>query len=794
MKDMVNYWLIDLGTTLQLHLLKPPRSSKAKVRKLLNGKRAIVVYLPVFQGYISLEGLCWSVSGADGTGNAIGTQISGLLAAGFDVRALYIPPDDRSGWESLTAQTIHLLLPLLEAEPGNTAGVWGCTGIPDLLVQTRLLGLFPEPLLNVAQAVVISLLVRRSQVHPATRSSIWKMTNMSPPPGFLESVGVPQRESGSQPPEEPQDAVIDEEEAEVELEQPRNSRSENTSWRLELLRHGNLPDHIISSIKTSLVLRQLVVTVAVTDGPVCLLPSLEESARLLSLMRNSQRIVLPDSGHTPLLEDSINLAALLRQTLYPQWTASFGRSQITPKGGSSDSAVPSSIDGTSPPENGPNGSSVPLAGLELPGSHPLANVPPSAEQLGGIGAGPQAYSPGGSLGGPPAQASSSGCAPEVPAPTLSQEGAGAPTVEFLGKEPFVAELAGAMPLVVREGIPELFIAVTASSIDESDFADPDAMILPVSNPLDTPFVLPTKSVKIVGSIEGTAVGASQGKDVAALPAEVDLSPVTTVALLERSSGEGETDPAPAPRFRPGQGNGKADKQLTPGVPCENGQTEAVAEQKAQGAVEYGFSPGTAPVASGLATGVMGTGAGPKKPRRRRPATADIAAGDVGNTSQWSPLDHELEQLTAMVAPLRAITSPVVEGTEHLPVGPRRPLLFVGNHTLYGLYDLTFLMVELYLRGYKVRGLAHPGHWRGPLGQIFERYGAVKASPMEMYRLLSNGEAVLLFPGGAKEVNKRQDENTRSSGERHPTSSGWQPGAMPLSFPLLPWGVTMPMMS
>ncbi len=50
---------------------------------------------------------------------------------------------------------------------------------------------------------------------------------------------------------------------------------------------------------------------------------------------------------------------------------------------------------------------------------------------------------------------------------------------------------------------------------------------------------------------------------------------------------------------------------------------------------------------------------------------------------------------------RAIMSPVVEGAEHLPVGPRRPLLFVGNHTMYGLYDLPFLMVELYLRGYKV---------------------------------------------------------------------------------------------
>ena len=52
---------------------------------------------------------------------------------------------------------------------------------------------------------------------------------------------------------------------------------------------------------------------------------------------------------------------------------------------------------------------------------------------------------------------------------------------------------------------------------------------------------------------------------------------------------------------------------------------------------------------------------------------------------------------------------------------------------------------------QVRGLAHPGHWKGPLGPIFEAFGAVKASPMSAYKLLKEGEAVLLFPGGGREV-------------------------------------------
>lgn len=75
----------------------------------------------------------------------------------------------------------------------------------------------------------------------------------------------------------------------------------------------------------------------------------------------------------------------------------------------------------------------------------------------------------------------------------------------------------------------------------------------------------------------------------------------------------------------------------------------------------------------------------------------------------------------------------------------------GNHSVIGLYDMPLLIHELYLRGYRVRGLAHPGHWATPLGPLFQSLGAVKASPMAAYRLLQNAEAVLLFPGGGREV-------------------------------------------
>lgn len=96
------------------------------------------------------------------------------------------------------------------------------------------------------------------------------------------------------------------------------------------------------------------------------------------------------------------------------------------------------------------------------------------------------------------------------------------------------------------------------------------------------------------------------------------------------------------------------------------------------------------------------------------------------------------------------------GTENLPdplAQPRRPILFVGNHTLFGLYDLPMLMDQLYLRGFRVRGLAHPLHFKfdTPWKRTFEQFGAVPASPMACFRLLKAGEPVLLYPGGGREV-------------------------------------------
>ena len=60
---------------------------------------------------------------------------------------------------------------------------------------------------------------------------------------------------------------------------------------------------------------------------------------------------------------------------------------------------------------------------------------------------------------------------------------------------------------------------------------------------------------------------------------------------------------------------------------------------------------------------------------------------------------------------RELISPVMRGLENLPSASdtQRPLLFVGNHARIGLYDMPYLIMELYLRRIKVLLLFLPLH-------------------------------------------------------------------------------------
>jgi 1-acyl-sn-glycerol-3-phosphate acyltransferase len=111
----------------------------------------------------------------------------------------------------------------------------------------------------------------------------------------------------------------------------------------------------------------------------------------------------------------------------------------------------------------------------------------------------------------------------------------------------------------------------------------------------------------------------------------------------------------------------------------------------------------------------------------------------------------------LFAPLRLVMSPKFIGIDRIP--DTRPLLFVGNHTLYGMLDVPFLFMELYdKKGIYLRGLGDHLHFKVPKwGTFLRRFGVVDGTRENCARLMERGESILVFPGGAREVAKRHGE-------------------------------------
>jgi 1-acyl-sn-glycerol-3-phosphate acyltransferase len=114
-------------------------------------------------------------------------------------------------------------------------------------------------------------------------------------------------------------------------------------------------------------------------------------------------------------------------------------------------------------------------------------------------------------------------------------------------------------------------------------------------------------------------------------------------------------------------------------------------------------------------------------------------------------------LDQILRPLKRLLSPVSLGHEHVP--RKGAVLLAGNHTLYGLVDIPMLGLEIFEKtGRNLRGLADDNHFELPVWRdLLHRIGAVRGSRENCARLFEAGEAVLVFPGGGREVMKHKHE-------------------------------------
>jgi len=139
-----------------------------------------------------------------------------------------------------------------------------------------------------------------------------------------------------------------------------------------------------------------------------------------------------------------------------------------------------------------------------------------------------------------------------------------------------------------------------------------------------------------------------------------------------------------------------------------------------------------------------------------------------NPRDLQEVDRTLEPLFRGTSPVflsRTVDGAVTRGLHSVPTGlSGRPVLFVGNHQLYGA-DLPLIIREfLKDKNTMVRGLTHPMIFEenppyatpgqqnmSVVRDFLNKFGAVKVSPASLLELLKLNATVMLFPGGAREA-------------------------------------------
>jgi pimeloyl-ACP methyl ester carboxylesterase len=226
--------------------------------------------------------------GMDGTGELFSHQI-GRLGKVLEVHCLTIPGDDLNDWDHLSQQVVTLVEALVTENPqrpvyllGESFG--GCLAIKTILRSPHLFhrlilsnpasAFQRQPLLFWGSHLVTP------QIEPIHH---WSCANFVP---FLAAVHR-----------------ITERDRHLLLQAMQSVTQKSSIWRLSLLRGFDVIDAQFRSIQQP--------TLLIASGRDRLLPSFAEAERLARLIPDTRVQVLPNSGHACLLEDDIDLMAIL---------------------------------------------------------------------------------------------------------------------------------------------------------------------------------------------------------------------------------------------------------------------------------------------------------------------------------------------------------------------------------------------------------------------------------------------------------------------------------------------------
>ncbi len=226
--------------------------------------------------------------GMDGTGQLLRAQTEGLEAA-FDVRCLAISPDDLTGWDELAQQVIELITGELA---GNQRSVYLCGESFGGCLAMRVAVLAPDLFHRIILVNPASSFNRRpwiawgSQISRYLPEVAYRFSSVT----FLPLLASFDR--------------IAEVDRQALVQAVRSVPQKTSIWRMALLHQFRVPRQ---------QLRQLTQpTLIIASAEDKLLPSLPEAYRLKRAFRNAYVMILPESGHSCLLESGVNLYDIMK--------------------------------------------------------------------------------------------------------------------------------------------------------------------------------------------------------------------------------------------------------------------------------------------------------------------------------------------------------------------------------------------------------------------------------------------------------------------------------------------------
>jgi len=121
------------------------------------------------------------------------------------------------------------------------------------------------------------------------------------------------------------------------------------------------------------------------------------------------------------------------------------------------------------------------------------------------------------------------------------------------------------------------------------------------------------------------------------------------------------------------------------------------------------------------------------------------------------VEHDAKWIKRLSALSKVYFTPTFIGAEQLDAS--QPAMYVGNHSMYGVLDSPMLIDYLYNEHQvAVVSIADHSHFYLPLWRsVVKKFGAIDGVPAYVREAMQQGYSILVFPGGGREVLKREGE-------------------------------------